>query len=497
MRTKSCGSLVWLFAGVACAATVPVPKVQLLPVTADSYPFSANSRTLGPMDLAKSGYVEEEFLVTGTANVYDWAEDGSLNVKTPNAPYGTRILVRRPGNLSRFSGTAIVEIPNTARRFDWSMMWGYLRDQIVEQGHAWVLVTTPAAVQALKKFNPTRYAGVSFADPNAGGACPGAGKNGPSDQEDGLRWDAFSQIAAALKNGLPGGFKAQYTYMTVQGSDTVTYVNAIHSRAALASGKPAYDGYLMKNAAPANRISQCAPPPPRGDARQAIARVNVPVINVVAQGEALDSLAMRKPDSDDPDGRFRLYEIAGATHLDRNGYTGMPIFADQTAAVGAAQGTPEWPFNVTCDPPITLSTHQLLKYAFSGALANLDAWVKKGTVPPKADRIGVKDAGTPQAALIMDEYLAGVGGVRNPYVDAPIASYYTKSAGPGTCREMGYTVPFDTAKIQSIHGDQKRYAAKVTQSIDHGVRERFFTESDGKRLKTELLATPAATGAHK
>ena len=90
-------------AGVACAATVPVPKVTAVPVTANSFPALANSRNLGPLDLAKAGYVEEEFLVSGTANVYDWAVDGSLSVKTPNAPYVTRILVRRPAAAIRIS----------------------------------------------------------------------------------------------------------------------------------------------------------------------------------------------------------------------------------------------------------------------------------------------------------------------------------------------------------------------------------------------------------
>jgi hypothetical protein len=44
----------------------------------------------------KTGYVEEEFIVSRTANVYDWGADGSLMVKKPNAPYSTRILVQLP-----------------------------------------------------------------------------------------------------------------------------------------------------------------------------------------------------------------------------------------------------------------------------------------------------------------------------------------------------------------------------------------------------------------
>src|SRR5580704_11110905 len=100
MLKQSTGALVRMLmvtcAGAALAAAVPVPKVTAVPVTADSYPLLANSRTLEPSDLAKPGYVEEEFILTGTANVYDWAADGTVSVKTPNAPYATRILLRRP-----------------------------------------------------------------------------------------------------------------------------------------------------------------------------------------------------------------------------------------------------------------------------------------------------------------------------------------------------------------------------------------------------------------
>src|SRR5579863_7729009 len=118
------------------AETVPVPKITPLRVTADSYPLNTASRDLQPLDLPKLGYAEDEFIVSGTANVYDWAADGSLTVKTPNAPYATRILVRRPANPARFSGHAVVELLMGARRFDWGMMSGYLRDSLIERGDA-------------------------------------------------------------------------------------------------------------------------------------------------------------------------------------------------------------------------------------------------------------------------------------------------------------------------------------------------------------------------
>ena len=122
---------------------IPLPKVAALPATKDSFPFLEADRNLKPYNLAKLGYTEQEFLISGAANVYDWAPDGTLSVKTPNAPYTTRILVRYPSNPARFSGTVVVENLNEARKYDWAMMWGYLGDEIIQRGDAWVGVTMP------------------------------------------------------------------------------------------------------------------------------------------------------------------------------------------------------------------------------------------------------------------------------------------------------------------------------------------------------------------
>ncbi len=464
-----------------------------IPVTADSFPFLAASRSLQAFDLAKLGYVEEEFIVSGTASVYDWAADGTLNVKTPNAPYGNRILLRHPADPARFSGTVVVELMNAARRFDWSMMWGFSRDYFLEHGDAWVGITLPTAAQGLKKFNANRYAAVSFASP-APGACPSDGKNAAPDVEDGLRWDMFSQVAAALKSNAPSrplaGFKVERIFMTTQGGDIITYINAIHSHAKMENGKPVYDGYLVKNPTNAARISQCGAAPGKGDPRQILGNANVPVIGVVAQGELMDSLPSRRPDSDEASGRYRLYEIAGVAHIDNNPYFFLPSVADQTAAAGAAQGTPSWPFNVRCEPEIPLSDHPALKYAYNAAFANLDQWVRKGTPPPHGERLVVKDG-----SLVTDQAGNGVGGVRSPYVDVPVATYYTTSPGPGTCRELGHTSTFDWARLDALYGSYKNYASKVAQSVDRLVKERWLTESDGRRIKAEVNAVPAASRA--
>src|SRR5215831_9937975 len=121
-------------AATALWAQIPVPKSTLVPIThfipelskspPDAFALMTADRYLQPIDLSKVGYVEEEYFVSGTANVYDWGADGKPMVKGPNVPYTTRIRVRRPKDPAKFSGSVMVELPNTARRFDWDMMWG-------------------------------------------------------------------------------------------------------------------------------------------------------------------------------------------------------------------------------------------------------------------------------------------------------------------------------------------------------------------------------------
>ena len=68
-------------------------SMQKIPVTENSWPFIS---AVKPCELEKHGYVEEEFFQTGTANIYDEGPDGKLEVTVPDAPYTTRLLVRRP-----------------------------------------------------------------------------------------------------------------------------------------------------------------------------------------------------------------------------------------------------------------------------------------------------------------------------------------------------------------------------------------------------------------
>jgi hypothetical protein len=500
----SCGTSVALAQNAAS-----VPRFTLAPVSRfipelfksppDSFSMLSADRYLHPYNLAKDGYAEEEYLITGTANVYDWGTDGKVIVKTPNAPYGSRIRVRHPIDPSKFSGAVVVEIPNAARRFDWDMMWGYLSDEIIVRGDAWVAITPPAATPGLKTFDPVRYKGVSFANP-APGTCPNG--TAASDMEEGLRWDMYSQVGALLKSGASGGplagFKVENLYMTTQGGDVVTYLNVIHPQAKLANGKFIYDGYLSKQPNGIGKLSQCGAAPPKGDPRHMIRNAGVPVIAVIAQGEVLGSLGVRRQDSDEQNDRFRLYEIAGGSHLDRFSYWPFASMADATAA-GNPQGTPEYPFAARCTPEIQLIQYPLMPYIYHAVLNHLDNWARKGTTPPHGDRIQIKDADTPKPSVAMDQFGHALGGIRTFWVDYPTVTFTQNSAGPGFCPELGHSVPLEWSRLEALHGDYKSYTSKVLPSLEKSVREGWITQADANKIKADMTAAvsgPRTVGAN-
>ena len=107
-RRRRTLALVCLALGVLAApagAATPLPQVTgPIAETASSYPFGAADHERVPEDLARVGYTEQEYFVSGKANVYNWPAPGPAVVRTAGAPYTTRILVRRPATASSFSG---------------------------------------------------------------------------------------------------------------------------------------------------------------------------------------------------------------------------------------------------------------------------------------------------------------------------------------------------------------------------------------------------------
>src|SRR4030042_176940 len=195
-------------------------------------------------DLAALGYVEREFIISGTANTYKpsgiWGTNGrwQVSVATANVPYTTRIIVRYPTDPSKFNGTVVFEWLNEITYSSTSPDWAASHEFFFREGYAYVGVTAQnlnAGPAFLKWWDPVRYGTLSIGT-------------------DGLSHDIFTQAAQAVKtysSTILGGLTPNKRLACGDSASAIrlsTYVNAIHHRG------QGYNGFLLHG-----RASTAAP----------------------------------------------------------------------------------------------------------------------------------------------------------------------------------------------------------------------------------------------
>ena len=486
--------LIFALAASAAAATVVPTVTGPLPVTADSHPFGAADHQWVPQDLSAHGYVEEEYLVSGTANVYSWPAPGPAVVRTPDAPYTTRILVRRPADRARFSGDVVVELLNPSNLFDLNIGWALMHEQILRDGDAWVGVTIrPVAVEALQTFDPQRYDALSFANPlplDDPANCEVSGQDSRL-TERGLVWDIFTDVGAWVRSDAPSnpfayagrgsrGHAVEQVHgfgYSQTGGYLYNYINGIQPLVVADRGAPVYDGYIVAVAGGAFvgavPMNQCEAAPPLGDPRRQFSDVGTPIIHVMSQSDYLIGIAARRPDSDEPGDEFRHYEMAGAGHATPDELYYGPAPED---IVQAGRSVPP----LSCDQgPRSRFPSSLFFNAF---LENLQAWTGEGVPPPHADPIEVVD-GEP----VLDEHGNVVGGLRSPYLDVPTSTWYGSATGASFCFIAGYEVPFSEAELRELYPSHGRYVAAVARRARELARDRIITRADSVELIREAV----------
>jgi hypothetical protein len=480
-------------AGAAQAAT-PLPAVTgPLPVTAESYPFGAADQQLTPQDLSASGYVEEEYIVSGKANVYDWPAPGPAVVRTPDAPYTTRVLVRRPARRTRLSGNVVVEMLNPSNLFDLNIGWALSHEEFLRNGDVWVGITAkPVAIEALKTFDPARYGSLSFANPlplDDPRNCAVTSPDDTRETERGLIWDVYSQVGKWLRsdadsNPLAYGSGARrsaqvdrvYGFGYSQtGGYLVNYINAIHPLVVADDGKPIYDGYLVGVAggafAGAYPINQCVPAPPADDPRRQLRDVGVPTLRIMSQSDYLFGIGARREDSDTAPDQFRHYEMAGAGHA---APAELYYSAKPADIVRAGRAVPPLACNEGPRSRFPSSIH------FNAAFQNLDLWVRDGLAPPRAEFIRVEN-GQP----VLDEFGNVLGGLRSPYVDVPTSTWFGTATGASFCFIAGWERPLDQATLDELYPSHGAYVRAVQRNVRDLVANRFLTRADGRKLVRE------------
>lgn len=486
-RTVAAALLLLAWLPLRAAGAPAEPDVRgPIPATAQSYPFGAADHARVPEDLRAIGYVEEEFFVSGTANVYDWPAGSAATVRTAGAPYTTRVLVRRPANRARFSGNAIVEMLNPSNLFDLNLAWAISRAEIVRHGDAWIGMTAkPVAVETLRVFDPERYAPLAWSNPlppTDPRNCEAVAADSSRASENGLVWDIHTQVGVwvrsrAATNPLLYGAGASsphpvervYAWGYSQtGSFLYTYVNAIHPLVATEMGRSLFDAYLIGVSSGPSPINQCAEPMPAGDPRRTIRNAGVPVARVMTQSDYLSGIAARRPDSETAPDLYRNYEIAGSAHAtpDELNFAAAPADIEKG---GRAV------------PPMACNEGVRSRFpngpAFNAVLRNLDTWSRTGTPAPRAEPILVVD-GKP----VLDRFGNVIGGIRSPFVEAPISTWFGNSTGPSFCRIAGHEVPFDAAQLKALYPTPDDYLRSVVASVSRLVVEGFMIRQDAEAI---------------
>jgi len=424
-----------------------------------------------PEDMASLGYVQHEYSAAGTATSYDvvgaQSADGRWTfAPATTAPYRTRVLVRTPADLAKFSGTVVVEWLNVSGGIDADPEWTSLSEEIVRAGDAWVgvsaqrigveggpvLVQVPgvpgadAAGKGLKAIDPARYGTLQH---------PG----------DGYSFDIYTQVARAIRAGAGmNGLQPQRVIAAGESQSAfalVTYFNGVQPLTG------AFDGFFVHSrgatSLPLVGPGQYADLAGSLGGTPTLFRTDqsAPVLDIQTEtdvGSILDSYAARQPDND----RFRLWEVAGTAH------------ADAHLLGTAAQ-------YINCGVPINDGAMHIVAKA---ALRALTDWLTTGEAPPHAPRIDVTPGATPQIERDADGI--ALGGIRTPPVDVPVA---VVSGVPGPnpsviCLLLGSAKPLSAARLAALYPNQAEYLAHFHVAADRTIRAGFALPED----RTALLA---------
>lgn len=468
-------SLVSAIAIAQPAAISAVPGEPVLMMTA--------------FDLAPLGYQTEEFFLSGTAASYQLPEpatpDGAWTA-TPaaTAPYATRIVVVRPSDPAKFSGTVLVEWLNVTAGQDTPASWMVTHREILRRGHAYVAVSAQkVGVEggqsimgmgvAIKVANPERYGSLSH---------PG----------DAFAYDIFSQAGAALKaSGSSGvlGSLAPRKILAIGESQSAafltTYVNAVDPLARV------YDGFFVHSrfgsSASLDGSGMSGGPgamPPNVRFRTDL---RVPVLTLITETDLIGGglagyHASRQPDNP----LLRVWEVAGSAHADNYLFAGAftdsgqrpsaelaPVFIPTATFMGQTLAKP---FNPG------MPHH----YVTQAALASLNDWVQTGTAPESTPTLELATGGEAGVAATLKHDSNGLaqGGVRTPWVDVPtIRLSGTGNTGGFIAMLAGVGEPFDKPTLEKLYpGGKADYIPRFEKALDAAIHAKHILPEDRQEI---------------
>lgn len=455
------------------------------------------SLPLGEYDLGKLGYEIEEFFISGVATSYklkgEATEDGKWDVEPAKAaPYTTRLVVVRPSDPKKFSGTVVVEWMNVGGGLDVPVDWSKAHREIIRRGSAYVGVSAQyVGVEGgrslpgvpggpLKKADPKRYGKLSH---------PG----------DAYSFDIFSQAGKLVKDAAKSkilGPLVPKRVLAIGESQSAFYLTTYAT--AVDPVAKVYDGILIHSraamAAPIDGASIFASLSGPAKAVKLRPDLRVPVITVITEtdlvgGGMLSGFhAARQPDTD----RHRAWEIAGTAHADN--YTFAVGFIDSGSLplekLAAAYAPTTKVFGGELEKPMNCGPQH--HYVVQAALWQLDRWVDTGKAPPKAPPLKLTEGKSPKLAA--DANGLAEGGIRTPWVDVPTVRLSgVGNSGGFQAFMVGVGEPLDAATLKRLYPDGKdQYLKKFEASLDATIKAGFILPEDREEIMG--LAAHSFTG---
>lgn len=483
-----------------------LPTTRLMPVVIESpsgEPLSAEERStpflahLG--DLSEFGYVEEEYEMSGTGNIYDYvdndAQSPEVTISEPDIPYVTRMLIRRPADPGAFNGTVYVEILNSTAHWDDDPIWRMSYPSFVNVGSAYVGITSdPLTVSFLRDH----WGAPEFC---AGTQCYELAPRNRDRYQNltmdhfGQVWDILSQGAALLKDddnpeNPMMGFGVERIIQTGYSQSVgfqKTYANSMHNRDVEEYEAATYDGYFFgAGGFSAKKINP--PLPGEGDDFlgyddvRRLVDVPVPAIRFQTETEItnfFNAQTGRQVETGESDGpKIRTYEMAGGVHVDLQLETTGLLIRERDFGFSSEPADCALPVI-----PISVS------YIQSALLRATETWVRDGVEAPPSSLIELGTDENMNAVVIFDENGNATGGLRSPQIEVPLGQYIANPlALLNACFLNGGFIPFDDVRFRQLYPTDQDYLQAVGRAISRAVADRIVLVEDEDNIRQDMLA---------
>jgi Alpha/beta hydrolase domain len=159
-----------------------------------------------------------------------------------------------------------------------------------------------------------------------------------------------------------------------------------------------------------------------------------------------------------------------------------PTVADVTSIVDVQP-----PF-ISCSIPVNDGPGHWVAKA---AIASMNRWIVTGEPVASAPLLALNGEGT---AYELDSLGNVKGGIRTPYVDAPVATLSGLGQPQnGFCALYGTTTLFDDAQLSTLYPDKQAYIDAIDTATDSAVGAGFIVPADGALIKARARTSPLPT----